>query len=273
MVCLKQVVVLSVLGAAMLASPRLCAQQPAQDKRTTVLSPELAKEEAERAARTPEVAKDLHLPEEDTVMALDTFQGSPELVPLPQQATDLNRETAHAVQKLALNPLASQHRISDLQGERAEVQLHVGLPVIFVRIGGEEAEVTGGGAFTVDTNGQEGRATPGTGDAGSSYVIERVNVHAGMRELDSFGIAKLGNGQPQRDVIELRHEDLPGGDWLKLTPVEPLLPGEYALVEIVSGKEVNLDVWDFGVHAEAPENMEAQRPEPKRPIELHRRTP
>ena len=129
------------------------------------------------------------------------------------------------------------------------------------------------GAITVDTHGQSGRATPGSGNEDSAYVLERIDVQLGQRQIDSFRIGELGTGKPQRDVIELKHEDLPGGHWLKLTPVQPLLFGEYALVEIVSDHEVNLDVWDFGVHADAKENAEALRPEVKRPPQLERRTP
>ena len=48
------------------------------------IDPELLKEEADRAAWTPEVAPDLRLPEQDSVLALDYFHGAPELVPLVQ---------------------------------------------------------------------------------------------------------------------------------------------------------------------------------------------
>jgi hypothetical protein len=242
-------------------------------QRPVVLSPELAREEAERAAMTPEVAPNLRLPEEDSVLVLDVFEGTPELVPLPQQGSDLNPETAHETQKAALNPSASQHRIGDVPGERADVQLHIPDPAFFVREGEDAPDAFGGPALTVDTHGQSGRATPGGGSDRSTYVLERIGVHAGLRELDSFHIAQLGTGVPQRDIIELKHDDLPGGHWLKLTPVEPLLFGEYALVEILSGHEVNLDVWDFGVHADAKENVEAQRPEVRKPRVLQPRVP
>jgi len=238
-----------------------------------VLSPELAKEEAFRAASTPFVAPDLRLPEEDSVLALDTFQGTPELVPLPQQASDLNKETAHAVQKIAINPASSAHRIADLRSNKADIQLHVADPVFYVRIGNDPAPYISGGSITVDTHGASsaGRDTPGGGSPFSGYVIERIDVRYDSRVVDSFRIFQLGTGKPQPDVIEMKSEPLPGGQWLKLTPVTPLEFGEYVLIEVLSSHELNLDVWDFGVHPTAPENVEAQRPEPHRAPSLSRR--
>jgi len=91
--------------------------------------------------------------------------------------------------------------------------------------------------------------------------------------IDSFRISTLGTGKKQPDIIELKSDYLPGGHWLKLTPVQPLEFGEYALVEILNDHEVNLNVWDFGVHPTAPENVEAQRPDKHRPITLEHRKP
>jgi hypothetical protein len=238
-----------------------------------VLSPELAKEEAARAARTPFVAPDLRLPDDDSVLALDNFQDTPELVPLPQQASDLNKETAHAVQKIAINPASAAHRIADLRASKSDIQLHVADPVFYVRVGDDEAPYISGESITVDTHGASsaGRPTPGGGSPNSGYVIERLDVRYDSRVVDSFRIFQLGTGKPQPDVIEMKSELLPGGQWLKLTPVTPLEFGEYALIEVLSSHELNLDVWDFGVHPTAPENVEAQHPEPHRAPSLNHR--
>ena len=237
-----------------------------------VLSPELAKEEAERAARTPEVVPDLRLPEEDSVLVLDTFSGTSELVPLEQVGGDLNKETAHNVLKQAINPASSAHRMLDIRGDSADVQLHVADPVFYVRIGPDDEGDLGGSAITVDTHGASGRATPSGGADSSGYVIERLDVRSDTRVVDSFRIALLGE-KPQPDVIEMKAEDLPGGHWMKLTPAQPMEFGEYALVEVLSDHEVNLGVWDFGVHPTAKEDVEALRPQPRRPVTLERRDP
>ena len=240
-----------------------------------VLSPELAREEAARAARTPEVAKDLRLPEEDSVLVLDEFQGTPELVPLPQQNSDLNRETAHAVVKKEINPQASPHDLFLLKEEQADVQLHVPDPVFFVRLeaGAADPVVDGGGAFTVETGRQAGRATPGGGAAGSRYVVERADVRRGGRAVNSFLLRLLDSGRSQPDLIETRLEPLLGGQWERVVPRQPLAFGEYVLVEVLNDRAINSSVWDFGVHPTAKENDEALRPEPKRPKVLERREP
>jgi len=245
------------------------APAPAAQDRPAVLNPELAREEAERAALVPEVAPNLRLPDEMSVLVLDTFEGTPELVPVPQEGSDLNKETAHAVRAMTLNPAAAPHRITDIPGFRSDIQLHVASPVFYVRVG-DDLVATGSG-ITVDTHGAGGRSTPTGGAAGSGYVIERVDSRQDSRVVDSFRIAQLNSGKRQPDVIEMREEELPGGHWLKLTPTQPLEFGEYALVEVVSDHEVNLDVWDFGVHSAAKENVEAIRPEERKPAALRSR--
>lgn len=237
-----------------------------------VLSPELAKAEAERAELTPEIAPNLHLPQELSLLALDRFEDTPELVPMPQQGTDLNKETAHGVLKQAINPASSPHRILELPHRSAEVQLHVAEPAFYVRVGDDLAE--GGGGFTVDTHGAGGfRETPTGGAAGSSYVVERLDPRLDSRIVNSFRIAWLNSGRKQPEVIETSEQELPGGHWLKLTPTDPLEPGEYALIEVVSDHEVNLNVWEFGIHPAAKENLEAMRPEVRGPVELKSRKP
>jgi hypothetical protein len=239
------------------------------------IDPELLKEEADRAALTPEVAKDLRLPEEDSTLALDTFRGTPELVPLAQTDSDLNRNTAHNTLKAAVNPLSAAHTIVQLKGETSPIQLHVKDPVLYLRIGDESVGNTAGTPMTVDTHGATSRIPndPGGGSPNSRYVIVRADVRTGIRVIASFRIGLLGTGQRQEDVVETTSELLPGGHWLKITPKEPLDFGEFALMEVISDKAVNLGVWDFGVHPVSPENRDTIKPEPRRRTTLERHGP
>lgn len=237
------------------------------------IDPQLLKEEADRAALTPEVAKDLRLPEDSDTLILDTYHGTPELVPLAQSDSDLNRNTAHNILRAAINPLSAAHQIITLKGETANVQVHVAEPVLYLRVGDEAVAPTAGTPFTVNTHGATSaiKGTPGGGSPQSRYVIVRADVRTGERVIASFQIPLLGSGHLQEDVVETTTQLLPGGHWLKITPTRPLDFGEYALMEVISDTAVNLSVWDFGVHPVAPENRDIIKPEPRRPATLERR--
>jgi hypothetical protein len=239
------------------------------------IDPELLKEEADRAALTPEVAKDLRLPEEDSTLALDTYHGTPELVPLAQTDSDLNRNTGHNLLKAAVNPLAAAHPIVTLKGEASPIQLHVKDPVLYLRIGDESVGNTAGAPLTVDTHGATSRVQndPAGGSSTSRYVVVRADVRKGARVIASFRIGLLGGAQHQEDVVETTTQLLPGGHWLKITPREPLDFGEFALMEVISDKAINLGVWDFGVHPVAPENRDILKPEPRHRTTLERHGP
>jgi hypothetical protein len=242
---------------------------------TTPIDPELLKEEADRAALTPEVAKDLRLPEADSTLALDTFHGTPELVPLAQTDSDLNRNTGQNLLKAAINPLSAAHAIVQLKGEASPIQLHVKDPVFYLRIGDQTVGNTAGKPLVVDTHGATSNAQndPAGGSPGSQYVLVRADVRTGARVIASFRINLLGSGQRQEDIVETASQLLPGGHWLKITPAQPLDFGEFALMEVISDKAVNLGVWDFGIHPVAPENRDIIKPDPRRPVMLERRKP
>jgi hypothetical protein len=239
------------------------------------IDPELLKEEADRAALTPEVAKDLRLPEADSSLALDTFQGTPELVPLAQTDSSLNRNTGENLLKAAVNPLSAAHPIVQLKGETSPIQLHVKDPIFYLRIGDQTVGDTGGRPLVVDTHGATSNAQndPAGGSPNSQYVLVRADVRTDARVIASFRIGLLGSGRRQEDVVETTSQLLPGGHWLKITPTQPLDFGEFALMEVISDKAVNLGVWDFGVHPVAPENRDIIKPDPRRPVTLEHRKP
>jgi len=74
-------------------------------------------------------------------------------------------------------------------------------------------------------------------------------------------ISMIGRAKEQQKFIPAKVDAMPGG-WVKVTASQPLAPGEYALVEMLNAKEMNLFVWDFGVNPSAPANPTAWKPEP-----------
>ena len=183
-------------------SPDGRAQPPAID-------PELLKEEADRAALSPEVAPNLSLPEEDSVVALDQFRGTPELVPLIQSDGELNRITGHSILKLNLNPRAASHSDRPAQRSRIACPVSRGLSRHLPPHRRRLQIRRGGTPLTVDTHGAAAQpnAPSGSGTAASTYVIVRADVRTDARVLASFNISGMQRSvQRQQDVIETKTE-------------------------------------------------------------------
>ncbi len=231
------------------------------------IDPELAKEEAERELVAPVVAHDLRLNPEYTLLLLDTWHNTPELVPLSQSGGELNHQTSHNILRGIVNPQSHPHQVVQIKGERATVQIHVDSPVFYLHL--DDETVPTGHALTVDTHGAS-QSMPKHKPDDPTYVIVRTDVRQDARVIASFSIYDLGSGHRQEDVIETTETKLPGGHWLKIVPKETLLIGEYAFLEVLGAKEINLGVWDFGVHPSSPENRDALKPEPPRSLGLER---
>ena len=243
---------------------------PLDQRPAPALDPELLKEEEERKLLlAPEVAPDLRLAPEDTILALDTFRATPELVPLNQTNAELNQQTGHSILRSVLKPQSSPHQIVVLKGEKATVQIHVNDPVFYIKL--DDALPPGGKALTVDTHGASTVMTPKKPQETPDYVIQRVDVRQDARVLASFSMAALAAGKHQEDVFDTAVSVLPGGHWMKVAAKEQLLVGEYALVEILDETSINLGVWDFGIHPQAPENRDVLKPEKKRAVTLEKR--
>ena len=214
----------------------------------------------EEMARMPTVAPGLRLPDEGGVFILDTFQGTPELVEVPQNSGGLNTSTPHNVLRAAI-PLGGTKQLIQLEGYKAKVQLHVSLPVIYVSLDGREPEEADGSALVVDTHGASSKPDKRSHSSPSSrYSIVRVQVKRETRVVGALKVSLLGKTEQSVDIVDTVAEVLPGKHWMKLTPKQPLDIDEYALMEVLSPKEINLAVWDFGVNPRAPESKNAITP-------------
>ena len=210
---------------------------------------EIAERKAEEA-RTPTVAPGVKLPENGGVFLLDDWSGRKELVELVQNGGQVNRQTGRNILRAAINPIASQHATIELPGIKSRVQSHLTQPSIYVN---------------VDTSGQDespGEHVPAQKDLDqmpNRYRIARLEVKKTTRVVGDLKIAITGKVKESGKWTDAVAEPLTGG-WVKVTPKTPLAPGEYAIVEMLSPKEMNLYVWDFGVDPGAPENPTAWKP-------------
>lgn len=229
---------------------------------------EAAADRAAEAARQPEVQPGLKLPDNDGVWGLDVFRGGPEIFEVTQNAGALNTDKAHNVLRASLNPLGGTKQTVLLEGARAKVSFHVNDPVLYIALDTPDSKAREGdaNAFTVETQGGADKASK-SGAPTSRYVIVRVEQKKTTRVVGAMKVSLLGQVSEHQDLIDATTEVVPGGHWMKVTPKRPLDIGQYALVEIISPKQVNLDVWDFGVDPQAPENARALTPvapQPKR---------
>jgi hypothetical protein len=233
---------------------------------------EAAKIDAEEAAarneefaRMPVISPGLRLPDETGVWVLDAYDGEPELVHALQANGDLNRASEHSVLRASLGGTGGAKELIHIEGAGSKVQLHVDEPVIYVSLdapGGASTDEAPASALTVDTHG----ANAGVKDKNShsspdsTYAILRLTSNRNLRTASAAEIYRLDQPNHSEDIIETTKELLPGARWMKITPKVPLLIGEYALIEILSSRDVNLDVWDFGVNPRAKENKDARAP-------------
>jgi hypothetical protein len=212
-------------------------------------------EREEQKARMPEVAKGLELPDEDGVFALDTFQGTPELVELLPNELNAEAKTKHGLS--TLNPLAGSKASLELDGAHAKVHLHVNDPAIYLSLSTPaKADQVISHSMTVNTGGAKEVASRkhGAHSTNSGFAIVRVDERRALRIVGAIHMSTSGTVTQDENVIPAKVDVLPGKHWLKIAPEKPLEIGEYALIEIISGSDINQSVWDFRVDPQLGDN-------------------
>jgi len=206
-------------------------------------------------ARTPLVAPGLRLPEDGGVVLLDTFKGEPQLVEISQNGGELSRNMGRNILRGVINPVASQKQSVELEGLHASAQSHQARPVIFISPPPEDAVAGAASPAASKTAAHEG-AQPKPDQIPDRFRIVRVEVKKTTRVVASVKIAVTGKVSQEQKFIETKSEPMSGG-WMKLTLLDDLAPGEYAVVEMLGKEGMNLYVWDFGVNPNAPANLSA----------------
>ncbi|HVW79254.1 MAG TPA: hypothetical protein VHB45_16685 [Alloacidobacterium sp.] len=243
-----------------LAAAEAAREQSQQNEAAEIDKEEQQERDAEKA-RMPVVATGLRLPDESGVWVLDTFQGTPELVRLEQSNGDLNKDLGHNILKATLNPMGGTKQLIQIDGARAKVQLHVGQPELYVALDVNADDTVPDDALKVDTHGASAKIDKNNySSPNSQYVIVRVQQRRNLRVVAAMNISMLGKVSHSENIVQTTTQVMPGGRWMKVVPREQLSFGEYALMEVLSPQEVNLDVWDFGVDPRSPENKHTLTP-------------
>ncbi len=226
-----------------------------EQKEAAAIDAAAAAERADQQARIPLVAPGLHLPDRDGIFILDNFQSIPELVHVDQSTGNVNRDQNHNVLRAAIGSFSGAKEPVRINGQAARVRVHVEDPVLYVSLNtGNSEEVAPEDAMMVNTHEANSQNKDDYSSPDSHYAIVRVDVRPGERVIGALRINRAGDATQSADIIPTKAEILPGKHWMKLTPKEPLPIGEYALMEIIQPGVINLDVWDFGVSPNAPEN-------------------
>ncbi len=202
-------------------------------------TPEEKEEREKEEANSPEVAPGLHLPGSGGVFLFDQYQGKPELAEIVQNGSELNKSTGKNTIRATINPLAGTRQAFEVKGVHAQIQSHVPRPIIYIDI--DEGPVNDV-AFT------------------DRFRIVRAEIKNGVRIVANLKISATGKVSEQSTVVPVKVEKLGTGEWMKITPVGDLAPGEYAVVEMLGAEEMNLYVWDFGVNPNAPANPNTWQP-------------
>jgi hypothetical protein len=243
-----------------------------------ILDKETDAERAAEESHLPQVAPGLRLPEDSGVFLLDSYQGQPQLVEMQQLEGDVNRNTRGNIFRGAINPIASAKQSVELEGEHAIVHSHVGVPSIYINVDEQDRsdpqppEGETASAKPSEPSLDAPRAKPQGPQQPQQpeqalipfdrFRIVRAKVKGGKRIIGNLKRNVTGKVSQNEDFVKTTITKVSGG-WLKLTPIEDLAPGEYALVEMKGNEGMNLYVWDFGVNPNGPANANPWKPEAK----------
>ncbi|HKU27931.1 MAG TPA: hypothetical protein VJQ54_20845 [Candidatus Sulfotelmatobacter sp.] len=214
------------------------------------LDKELEHENELAEAKLPQVAPGLRIPMDQGVFLLDTFQGEPQLVEVQQNVGDINQDRKGNILRSAVNPVAGVKAAIELERAHAAVQCHATIPSLYLNIEAER-----------DQANEEKQDTQQPSDR---FHILHAEVKGNKRILGDVKRQVTGKISQEQHLVKTTVTRLQNG-WLKITPTEPLPPGEYVLAEMMGKEGMNLYVWDFGVNPKAPANANPWKAEIKQP--------
>jgi hypothetical protein len=208
----------------------------------------------EDEAAHPEVAPGLRLPDDSSaeggVYLLDTYQDKPELVEIVQSGGELNKQMGKNILRAVVNPLPTGSRQTiELPGRHARIEAHVPQPSIYINMLADK-DMAGPAPLPNDQR----------------WKIIRIEQTKDGRIISKVKTSLLGKASENEDVIPAKIQKA-GNDWIQVTPAQELGIGQYALVEMLSPTEINMNVWDFGINPSGPENPATRNDQKKNPFD------
>lgn len=179
-----------------------------------------------RSQTGPEVAKGITLPAngDSTVFALDQAPNGPTLVHIvPSEAVTASHAGTNFLRSAVY---AGSHIGSDLEGPHANTSITSPKSVLYVRLYGDDAEL-----------------------AIKRLHLVWAEVDKKKRHIVNFSMNAFG-GSRQRHVFDVPStiQKIEGTNWVRITPNEPLEPGEFAVVVLPADpNQFPSTAYDFSV--------------------------
>lgn len=214
--------------------------ESAEQKTDEALLKKVENQEAATHAQTPIdvdasllVAPGVFLPDGEGMFAIE----GKSVKRIAQVGSDVKTDKKTMLkQVLTPIPIIPSKRNVEIPGTRAAVRLTTGTPEFYLRSPLPDADESSG----IERSSR-------LGDAAPEVVLVRAKVKGNKRLLESLR-SYFGQeiGQERQEIAVQRWDVAP--DVYRFTLSEQLVPGEYALAEILPGG-MNLFVWDFAVDA------------------------
>jgi hypothetical protein len=183
-----------------------------------------------------EVAPGIQLPANGIVWILDMAESKPDLVRIYHNNASPNRHRGANFARTQF--LLKQVLTFELPDAAAKLRVSNRTPIIFVRKSAVEEELQSA------ANGKSVQA---------HHVLLRMRIADDRRVLCYASYGQIA-GKPTRheDEVEVLTEEVAAGQWLKITPKQPLPDGEYAVAHMPDDKAlIETFAYDFGIGAPA----------------------
>src|SRR5205085_2881466 len=223
----------------------------------------------------------LKLPDSGGIFLRDTYQQQPQLVELVQKDSEINKHTGKNIMRAVINPLPTGPKQTvELKGLRARIQSHTPTPDIYINVNYDNDQDDAGNTVDSDSNSNPNstaaaakttkstKPAPPPLDLKDRFKIVRVEKKPKdqVRIVSNMKIGLTGHVKEQQSILPSSTQSITN-DWVRVTPTAPLEPGEYAVIEMLGPKQMNLYVCDFGVDPSAPQNPSVWKPAPTKKVE------